>query len=208
MISHKHRCIFIHIPRSGGSSIEDVVWPEPRREADLWMGFVSPHSNRYQTGGLQHLTARLVREVVGQRVFNEYFKFTFVRNPWDKAISQFAYLSQRGDLRRFLGAPEGLSFSDYLDRIGSCAHVQWSPQYDFLYDEDGEPLVDFVGRFERLTEDARTVFERLGISCPVLPHTRASAHPPYATYYDDHARRRIQDLYAKDISEFNYHFTG
>jgi hypothetical protein len=126
MISHKHHCIFVHIPKTGGSSIEDVIWPGERTEADLWMGFISRYSNKYQTGGLQHLLARQIREEVGAEVFDSYFKFTFVRNPWDKAVSQFASMRDRADLRELIGMASDASLSEYLQLTERHGHVQWN----------------------------------------------------------------------------------
>src|SRR3989337_2290464 len=106
MISHRHHCIFVHIPRCGGTSLEDVIWPEPRDEASLWMGFPSKYKNKYQTGGLQHFFATHICREVGDDMFKSYFKFSVIRNPWDRTVSQFSYMSQRLDLREYIGMRE------------------------------------------------------------------------------------------------------
>jgi Sulfotransferase family len=206
VISHEHRCIFVHIPRCGGTSIERVIWPGERSEAELWMGFVDPYRNRHQTGGLQHLLAPQIRQEVGIGVFSEYFKFAFVRNPFDRAVSQFSYMRERPDLRAFIGMPEDASFADYLSLIRRKRHVQWEPQTSFVLDADGSPLVDFVGRFESLPSDARAVFERLGIGDAVLPHENRSERAAYSQYYTDESRGEIEDLYADDLVRFGYGF--
>jgi hypothetical protein len=205
MISHKHRCIFVHIPKTGGSSIEDVIWPGERTEADLWMGFTSRYRNRYQTGGLQHLLARQIREEVGAEVFDSYFKFTFVRNPWDKAVSQFASMGDRADLRELIGMAPDASLSEYLQLTERHSHVQWERQVEFLHDENRAPLVDFVGRFENLKHDAQVVFERLGIRCR-LPHRNRSRHRHYRKYFDDRSREWIHSHYREDVELFGYDF--
>lgn len=203
MISHERRCIFIHIPRTGGSSIENVIWPGERTEADLWMGFVSKYRNKYQTGGLQHLLATQVRREIGSEIFDSYFKFTFVRNPWDKAVSQYMLTRRRKDLREFIGMNEGDSFKRYLELIARREHVQWAPQHRFVFDEDGRQLVDFVGRFECLEEDAANVFSRLGLSAG-LPHAHATERLPVSEYYDREAVEMVLRRYARDIDVFGY----
>ena len=132
--------------------MEEVLWaPSERTVANLWMGFTSPSHNPYQTGGLQHLLARHIRENVGSQVFNSYFKFAFVRNPWDRAVSQFSFMASRPDLRSFVGLPQGASFATYLDAIEHKVHVQWEQQLAFINDRDGSGMIDFIGRFENLS---------------------------------------------------------
>ena len=147
MISHEKKCIFIHIPKCGGTSIEDVIWPKDRgrTDEDLWMGFVTRFENKYQTGGLQHLLAWQVREEVGCDVFSAYYKFAFVRNPWDRIVSQYAYMQQRSDLMDYLGMTSETEFKACLELIRLKEHVQWMPQVRFLLDHDGSPLVDRIG---------------------------------------------------------------
>jgi hypothetical protein len=206
MISHELRCIFVHVPKTGGTSIEDVIWPAARTEEDLWMGFVSKRGNKYQTGGLQHLLARQIRQEVGEEIFGDYFKFAVVRNPWDRAVSQFCYTRLRTDLHHLIGMTAETSFSAYLTLIEGHEHVQWHPQFDFLHDSNGAILVDFVARFERLEQDARSIFSRLGLEAGTLPHTNASDRRPYREYFDASSRRRIERLYGQDIEAFGYEF--
>lgn len=205
MISHIHRCIFVHIPKCGGTSIEDVIWPEPRNASDLWMGFVSKYKNKYQTGGLQHLLAKQIREEVGEKVFNEYFKFTIVRNPWDKAISQFFYMRQRPDLRDYIGMKEEDPFKEYLQLTAKKLHVQWEKQHKFFQDDNGKMIVDYVGRLERMEQDAANIFERIGIKAQI-PHVNATRHHHYSEYYDDESREMVGEMYKEDIEILQYSF--
>jgi Sulfotransferase family len=203
MISHQHGCIFVHIPRCGGTSIEDVIWPPPRQRtvADLWAGY---NGNPYQTGGLQHLCANHIRREVGA-AFDSYWKFAFVRNPWDRVISQYLFtLRQRQDLRDILGIPADASLELYLSRVLDREHVQWLQQRPFLY--DGETLlVDFVGRFEQFVDDAHRVFQRLGVTEP-LPHEQKSERTHDHDYYNPTTRDMVARIYAEDIETFGYDF--
>jgi len=205
MISHPHKCIFIHIPKCGGTSLENIIWPEPRKTSDLWMGFTSKYHNKYQTGGLQHLTASLIRQEIGSEKFEAYFKFTIVRNPWDKAISQFFYMQKRPDLREFIGMKEEDSFKKYLQLTAGKLHVQWEKQHRFFLDDNGERLVDYLGRLESFQEDATSILDRLRIQ-ETIPHVNATQHRHYSAYYDQEAREMVADLYRQDIQILGYVF--
>jgi hypothetical protein len=205
MISHTFKCIFVHIPKCGGTSIEKIIWPEPRLESDLWMGFKSKYHNKYQTGGLQHLFANQIRQEVGEQVFKTYFKFSIVRNPWEKTISQYFYMKNRPDLREWIGMEENSSFETYLDLIRKKAHVQWEPQYKFIYDQNGDLLIDFIGRLENFDKDASSIINRIGIKAEI-PHSNATKHKHYTEYYNQETIEIVNDMYSNDISLLNYKF--
>lgn len=208
VISHIHQCIFIHIPRTGGTSLENLVWPAPaaRTVDDLWMGFVDKHHNKHQTGGLQHLTAEQVRAEVGATIFNSYYKFALVRNPWDKAVSQFAYMAKRRDLRDFIGMRKKDSFKKYLALIAGKRHVQWEPQSTFLVDAQGRYLVDYIGRYEDFAASANHILARLKIAERTLPHDNKGARGDYQKYFDTEAVEQVAQLYAEDIDRFGYSY--
>jgi hypothetical protein len=213
MISHRHRCIFVHIPKTGGHSIETVIWPGGRTEDTLWMGFVDEFHNKYQTGGLQHLHATQIREEVGAEIFDAYFRFSFVRNPWDKAVSQYAYMRTRPDLRRFLGMGDDDDFATYLHLIQERLHVQWEPQHAFVCDDDGNLLVDFLGRFETFDADTRELLARIKVRIGrrrrrvrSVPHRNKSERSHYRDYYDDETKALVAKVYERDIELFGYTF--
>jgi hypothetical protein len=210
MISYDKRCIFIHIPKCGGTSIENVIWPRPEdlTEANLWWGFVSKYHNKYQTGGLQHLLARQVRSEVGLEIFNSFYKFTIVRNPWDRIVSQFAYMQTRPDLMDFIGMQPDTEFKAYLGLIQKKQHVQWMPQTDFILDQDGTLLVDKIGRLESIEKDSNEVFDILGV-CREQDknfHANRSERKSIDHYYDQESAEMVGEIYSSDISYLNYGF--
>jgi len=210
MISYELKCIFIHIPKCGGSSIERTLWPRPedRNEANLYWGFISKYRNKYQTGGLQHLLASQVREEVGATIFETFYKFAFVRNPWDRVVSQFAYMQQRPDLMDYIGMSPGTEFKAYLELIQQKEHVQWMPQHKFLLDEDGTLLVDQIGRLESFETDFLSILAKLKLKeSAQLSHDNRSERQPITEYYNDcETVEIVADIYSEDIKLLGYCF--
>lgn len=127
MICRERNIIFVHIPKTGGSSIEDIIWGPDRRsrtEEQLWNARTHPGFNRYQSGSPQHLLATHIREEVGYDLFNRCFRFSFIRNPWDRTVSQYVYMKKRPDLRKRIGMGRFASFKEYLSRLKRFDHVQ------------------------------------------------------------------------------------
>ncbi len=214
MISHPHKCIFIHIPKNGGASIEQLIWLDNERtEENLWMGFVSSQRNQYQTGALQHLFAENVLKAVGEKVYNEYFTFSMVRNPWDRAVSQYIYLFTRPDLQHFIGANHRTTFEEYLELTLLTPHVHWQPQFMFLTNDAGESMVDYVGRFENYETSVKEIMakvhgkqERQGGSGLIIPHKNKSKREPYWMYYNEVTREAVASIYQEDIQRYGYTF--
>ena len=203
MINHKHKFIFIHIPKTGGTSIEDALFSrKTRTKKNLW-----GEPNKYQDGGLQHLIATHILNEVGEDIFSNYFKFSFVRNPWDKLVSQFKYNRNRSDLREIIGVDKETKFHEYLIKLNSTRnHVQWDCQHKFLYDDNGKLLVDFIGRFENFQQDFTTICDKIGIPKQNLPHKNKTKREHYTKYYDDETKQIVAEKYAKDIEYFGYEF--
>lgn len=204
MICRKRKLIFVHIPKCGGTSLENEIWPDEaqRTPENLWMGFTRPMHNAYQTGGLQHLTARLVRQVVGKQMFADCFKFAIVRHPLNRLVSQFKYMEQRADLREFAGLPPRFDFSTYLDHILRTPHVQWTPQNEFLLDADGSLLVNKTYRLEELNSNFEQFRRDIGLDI-VLRHDNKTAHVA-APEISPRDKARVLEFYSADYDLLGY----
>lgn len=209
-ISYTHRFMFIHVPRVAGNSVSEALRPyshvPPRRPVIDRVPIVRrigfPRDRKVLEHRYGHMKAKDVRAALPE-LFGECFKFAFVRNPWDWQVSVYHYVRQRTDHPDHARFSEFRDFDDYLDwRI----HDQGPElQSEFVLDDDGELIVDFVGHFESLAEDFVTVCERVGIPAE-LPHINRSEHRAYREHYSPAARALVSEAYARDIELFGYDF--
>ena len=173
MISHHHRCVFIHIPKNAGQSVEQVFLDQlglsyetrapllmrPNDKPELGPPRLA-HLKWHQYVGCKYMT---------QDQFDSYFKFAIVRNPWDRAVSLYRYY-------RF---QEKCSFKEFvMDELRGWMwrERQWfvGPQADFICDSEGRLRVDFLGRFETLHSDFLRICERIGLPAIDIPHVNVS----------------------------------
>ncbi len=171
--------------------------------------------------GPTHDPARVVRDQLGEELFGSYFKFAFVRNPWDWFLSLYSYFSQMTPAHRwYINNMEIVqkvccfrSFEEF------CVNLDWTglqrdyyhgvchflEQHRFITDEEGAIGVDYVGRFENLDQDWTAVCERIGVDAP-LPHLNSTKHGSYQQYYTPAAKDAVAEHYARDIEMFGYSF--
>lgn len=199
MISHKHKFIFIHIPKTGGTSIEEALHDEScQLLAGEW------DYGRVRHAPLNHLTLQELADsgLVTPAQINAYFKFCFVRNPWDRLISE---ISCRWLSPWFKDMPMAqrirYACAQAADPTGIANHLR--PQADFVTATGLQ--MDFIGRFEHLEDDFAEVCRLLGVKA-TLPHRNRSEHRPYQEYYDAESRSLIAHTYRRDIDAFHYTF--
>jgi chondroitin 4-sulfotransferase 11 len=203
MISHEHRCIFVHIPKTAGNSINRV----------------------FGVGWEDHKDLQRYSDELPSDVFAAYFKFAVVRNPWDRLLSDYNYQLKKsrapasklfvvdadGSKRNFaewvevaLEEPNRYEAGDWGGAVSPHIH-RWSPQIDWI-SIDGEPRTDFVARLERLPEDFRAICRRLDLPPVRLPHRNRRLHLHYSHYYNRTTRELVAAYYARDIEHFGYEF--
>lgn len=178
--------IFIHINKTAGSSIEKA----------LGMRF-------------EHRTAREKRRELGERRWKERFSFTFVRNPWDKVVSHYHY---RKRTKKAGLAENPPPFKEWVVRAyreqdpALCDNpTMFLPQWDWITDEEGQVLVDFIGRFEKLDEDFGKICQQIGREAR-LPHLKKSQRGDFREYYDDETADVVRQWFHEDIKQFGYEF--
>lgn len=218
LISHSHRFIFFHVAKTGGLSVREALLPyatepehfkiiRPPREIQ---GQPNPVYEMWQTL-LLHARAADARRALPPETFQSYFKFAFVRNPWDWHVSMYHFILRepahaRHALVRALG-----SFEGYVRWVVNESHPYPKGatkfQLDALCDSDRRLQVDEVGRYESLSEDFQRFCARLGIRAE-LPHLNRSAHHAYQAYYTPETRELIGTCFREDVQTFGYTFEG
>jgi len=184
MINHKHKFLFIHIPRTGGSSIESQFNYKENKEKN------------------KHWTLSDWKRTLGPEVFDEYFKFAFVRNPWSRAVSDYLFYTQG----------KTVTFKDFLLKPNECMPNQIDPahlmeQHHFICDENNNLMVDFLGRFESLQQDFDIISDRINCPRQQLPHNNKSClQGSYKSYYNQETYDIVKQKFAQDIKLFNYKF--
>ena len=173
MLSHKHKCIYIHIPKTAGVSIITFLGLSFKKADQSYQSYsmpFQPDEDKFNPSPPHRRVGDYVKcGFVTQDEFDSYFKFTFVRNPWDRIVSEYKHrrYSKHFDFKTFLF--KCFPQPDWRDEY---CHV--IPQYDFIHDAAGNLLVNFVGKLERLDEDFKVVCQNLGIAPASLPHLNKS----------------------------------
>ena len=214
-VSHAHKTIFVHVPRTAGSSIEQVlgIWGDDNKgtltpaRPDMLFGLVG-------TKALQHLNARDVRDRLGDEVYRSYFKFAIVRNPYDRVVSTYhirkkhfpkIQMSFPDFVQKRIAGKKSFFRDLFMSKAEKALEDQFEGQHEFLSDEKGALLVDFIGKYESLDGDFEKIGDRLGLKVK-LPKTNLSRHEDYRKYYDEELKKTVRDVYRKDFEAFGYEF--
>lgn len=164
----------------------------------LWRRVLNRPERHYHpsVGFYEHMPAWRVKAYVGDDVWNDYFKFTFERNPWDRQVSWYLYKTKSKHSRP--------SF-DAFNADKSKAYVE---NFD-LYSIDDQVCVDMVGTYENLNQDFKKILKKIDLAGKItLPKVNVSPEPgkDYRGYFNADSRQLMADWYAREIAVFGYTF--
>ena len=183
MIDHINKLIYIHIPKTGGTSLKKAIY-----------GYY-PKGDHQKWGVVKEVSAA---------TWDTYFKFSFVRNPWDWVYSIYSFyrMGKKYTLVEANVLPDTFEefiydLDKYLDILGLNIN-----QCDFIGDE-----LDHIGRFETINDDFKFIMEKLGMNGLKLPHIRQSKrNVDYHEVYNDDMVEIVRNKFTKDIEKFGYEF--
>ena len=202
LLSRDRRFIFIHIQKTGGVAMEkalESVAPDAVQYFNDLAACRDPLKNR-------HLFAADLKAYLGDDEWRRYFKFAFVRNPWSRLVSWYNMCVERpSNAFMWYVKVNTRTFDDFLNLTDGPAAKTVFNQVDYISDEQGHLLVDFVGRFETIATDFVQVCERLDVNVS-LQRLNTGSPVDYRTYYDERTRQVVANRFRRDIETFGYQF--
>ena len=203
MISLKYNFLFVHIPKTAGNSIQNilrtysedrVVCLNPLQDGVERFGVIS---ERFRTR--KHSKLNDYRTALGNELFTKLFKFTTVRNPWDRMISSY-FSPHRGEISWDRDHFKNLIFE-----------VEPITSYLFLESHNDQKVssfknIDYYIRYENLNEDFKKACALIDIPWEPLPMRNKSQRQSYGQYYDDELIELVQNRFSDEIEYFNYKY--
>ena len=206
IISHQHRFIFAAIPKTGTHSVRQALRPH-MSDVDLeQVGlFVNKRFPFAELAEIRHghITLEQIRPYVGDDAFAAYFKFAFVRNPFDRFVSYCAFMTRATGA--FDRDPRAV-MRHILFEARPLQHILFAPQHTFVCDAQGTMLADMVGRVEEMQASFDAICTRIGIASTPLAQVNGSKRGAYRDYYDDTSVDGVATLYRRDLDLFGYEF--
>jgi len=213
LISHKHRFIYIKNIKVASTSVEAFFEPyciDPREkhvvthrvdEKVSKYGIIGARQKGNYTVWHNHMTAEEIKKNIGNWKFDKYFKFSVVRNPYDKMVSLFHW---RGNAFNDNIEEMKKEFKEFCKTNG-CNSMR-------IHTVENVPICNFYIRYENLDEDVEKVCNRLKLKCkrPIrLPYLKTQTRPKrihYREYYDDETKEIVFQKHRKEITYFGYEF--
>lgn len=218
MFSRKHKCIYIHIPKTAGTSIEYKLGhfkklergvQDHRTIVEMEPVAIFEMFKLIKKGKISLPYNYLKKMIKGQipiskRQYKNYFKFTFVRNPWSRVFSWYKNVMRDDRHKMRFGISDNCVFKDFLRN--NLDQFELKTQLYWITNGIGEIPMDFIGRFENLAEDFSHVANALRLKDKTLPVLLAGDGRNYTQFYDNEMKNIVYEKYKDEIAIFKFKF--
>ena len=183
------KALYIRIPKNGSISMFGVIRRFPQ---------ILSKSRRYYPTEINNPIGlgKEYLESFGPIDLSKLFIYSFVRNPFSRAVSSW----------RFTSYKKGESFEDFCRNLSNTSEWHSFEQWIYLYDKNNNSVTDYIGRIESYQDDFNYVCDQTGIPQQELIHKNPTKHKHYTEYYNKETRDLVSQKYAKDIDLFGYKF--
>jgi hypothetical protein len=215
IINNTHKFIFIHIPKNAGTTINTLLshytyWIDVELGGTVHGEALAPlYLKRFGIG--KHTRANQVRNLVGERIWENYFKFAFVRNPYARAFSVYRFLKQWRNWEGSAAMAKFATFEDFLlsDMFKNNPGPDsiFLPQHTWIEDINGNSLLDFIGSVEKIGRSLNVIADRIGIKLDSnsVPVKNDSGDPDeFRRSYSAAAIDIVRQRYKRDFFLFGY----
>jgi chondroitin 4-sulfotransferase 11 len=193
--NNKLKTIFLHVPKTGGTTINRLL------------GINQLNSDNPElVPSPQHLTCALLRPMMGPEKYDSFFKFTFVRNPWSRMVSEYFWRQDTPKRRVDMTFPE---FTEFAAGI-----VQKGRYYNQRFDDHFIPQIEYTRKvdsiffFEQFADGVKSAAEQMGVEIDAVPDKPTRPYDNYWEWYDESSRAIVETIYREDIDAFGYEFGG
>ena len=205
LISDSHKFIFLRMRKVASTSMRMILRPlcipEPEGKFAHLLSRARLEWDYHRYVFRTHENILAAKRRMPAERFEDYFKFAFVRNPWERLVSEYEFILTRPEHGRYKRVKSLDSFSDFI-------HMQIprgdAYQVNMLCDRRGRLLMDFVGKIENLDQDWQTACTRAGIPYQALPHRNVTERKPFKDYYDSDSIQLVAKHWAREIELFDY----
>lgn len=214
IISHGRKYIFVHIPKTGGTSLSLALEDKAMKD-DILIGDTPKATKRRKRIKTLKASGRLWKHsrlsdmygLVTQDQIQDYFVFTIVRNPWDRIVSYYHWLKAQRFEHPAVTYAKQMSFTEFLTHPAVQQSMANHDAHHYVSDAKGNAQCDLYLRQECLQDDMIALQNHLGLKLAPLNHTNQSNRErDYKSYYTTQTRDVIYKLYADDIEKFHYRF--
>jgi len=210
VISKKNKLIFFHIPKNAGTSVSNLLLKDENfyypwvilskilRKFKKTDNFFFDNFQKKIYLFTSHETVKTIEKKISSEIYDNFFKFAVVRNPYSRFVSRYNYMKLTNTLKE-------LNFPEFLKK-----HVELSliadQQYKFLLNKNGKIGVNKIIKFENINEEMTEFSKVNNLKLSKFKKLNISTTENYKDYYDTNTKKIVEDFCKEDLEFFNYSF--